>query len=110
MVHFVIIWYNSSKEVIPLENFNNDFQKLQSSLEENIALNNAAIRKANEIENLNNIEKDNAIFQTRDALQTMIEESHKDAKYQKRINLILIIISILTLIVSIAGVVVPVFS
>lgn len=73
MVHFVIIWYNSSKEVIPLENFNNDFQKLQSSLEENIALNNAAIRKANEIENLNNIEKDNAIFQTRDALQTMIE-------------------------------------
>lgn len=52
---------------------------------------------------------ENCIFETRDALRKMQEDSEKESKYNHKINIIIITIATLTLIATVIPIVISLF-
>lgn len=52
---------------------------------------------------------EDCIFETRDALRKMQEDSEKESKYNRRINIIIIAIATLTLIATVIPIVISLF-
>lgn len=52
---------------------------------------------------------EDCIFETRDALRKMQEDSEKESKYNRRINIIIVAIATLTLIATVIPIVISLF-
>lgn len=78
-----------------------DFSQAAAEMKKAVAEEHAELKAARSAEAEYRAELDASIFETRDLLRKMAEESNKESRYNHRVNLIIIIIALLTLITTV---------